>query len=67
MTAWEQWVNCLFRGRTIAGLSNKLVSQISGLLELPRSSAVIVKWKHLVATTAQPRSGRPHKLTEQDR
>ena len=30
-------------------------------------SAVIVKCKHLGATTAQPRSGKPHKLTEQDR
>ena len=39
---------------------------ISALLELPRStvSAVIVEWKLLGATTAQPRSGRPHKLTE---
>jgi hypothetical protein len=41
-------------------------SKISALLELPRStlSAVIVKWKRLGATTSQPRSGRPHKLTE---
>jgi hypothetical protein len=41
------------------------VSQISALLELPFStvSAVIVKWKHLGATTAQPQSDRPHKLT----
>ena len=30
-------------------------------------SAVIVKWKCLGATTAQPRSGRPHKLIERDR
>ena len=30
-------------------------------------SAVIVKWKRLGATTAQPRSGRPHKRTERDR
>ena len=29
-------------------------------------SAVIVKWKCLGATTAQPQSGRPHKLTERD-
>ncbi|CDQ77355.1 unnamed protein product [Oncorhynchus mykiss] len=29
--------------------------------------AVIGKWKRLGATTAQPRSGRPHKLTERDR
>ena len=35
---------------------------------MPQStvSAVIVKWKYLGATTTQPRSGRPHKLTEQD-
>ena len=47
-------------------LSNKSVHQISAL---PWStvSAVIVMWKHLGATLAQPRSGRPHKLTEQDR
>ena len=39
---------------------------ISALLELlqPTVSAVIVKWKHLGASTAQPRSGRSHKLTE---
>ena len=42
--------------------------QIYALLELPRStvSAVIVKWKHLGATTSQQQSGRPHKLTEWD-
>jgi hypothetical protein len=42
---------------------------LSALLELPRSTvrAVIVKWKHLGATTPQPLSGRPHKLTEWDR
>ena len=50
-------------------LSNKSVCLISALLELPRStvSAVIVKWKLLGATTAQPQSGWSHKLTEQDR
>ena len=49
-------------------LSNKSVHQISALLELPRSTvnAVIVKWKHPGATSAQPRSGRPHQLTEGD-
>ena len=53
----------------ITFLSNKSVPQISALLELSRStvSAVIVKWKHLGATTAQLQSGRPHKLTEGDR
>ena len=30
-------------------------------------SAVIVKWKRLGATTAQLRSGRPHKFTDLDR
>ena len=30
-------------------------------------NAVIVKWKHLGATKAQPWNGRPHKLTERDR
>ena len=30
-------------------------------------TSVIVKWKRLGAATAQPRSGRPHKLTEWDR
>uniref|UniRef100_A0A673WE97 Growth arrest specific 2 like 2 n=1 Tax=Salmo trutta TaxID=8032 RepID=A0A673WE97_SALTR len=37
-------------------------------IKLPRSTvgAVFVKWKRLGATT-QPRSGRPHKLTERDR
>jgi hypothetical protein len=41
---------------------------ISALLEMPRStvSAVIVKWKCLGAVTAQLRSDRPNKLTEQD-
>ena len=62
-----------FQRSTVIGghLSNKSV-QISALLELPRStvSTVIVKWKHLEATTATmapPRSGRPHELTERDR
>ena len=57
-----------FQCCTIIGchLSNKSVYEVSTLLELPRStvSIVIVKWKRLGATTAQPRSGRPHKLTE---
>ena len=37
-------------------------------LPLPMSavSTVIGKWKHLGATMAQPRSGRPHKITERD-
>jgi hypothetical protein len=60
-----------FQRGTVIGchLSKKSVNQISALLELPQStvSAVIVKCKHLGATTAQPRSGGPHKLTERDR
>ena len=38
-------------------------------VELPLSMvrAVIVKWTCLGATTAQPQSGRPHKLTERGR
>ena len=57
------------RGTVIGCHLYKSVRQISALLELPRStvSAVIVKWKRLGATTAQARSGRPHKLTERDR
>ena len=49
-------------------LSNKSVHQISALLVLPQStvSAVLVKWKCLGETTAQLRSGKPHKLTERD-
>jgi hypothetical protein len=44
----------------------QLVRQMTALLELPWSnvSALIVKWKCLGTTMAQPRSGRPHKLTE---
>jgi hypothetical protein len=49
-------------------LSNKSVCKMFALLELPRPtvSAVIVKWKRLRATTAQPQSDRPQKLTERD-
>ena len=57
------------RGTVIRShLSSKSVHQIYALLELRQStaSAVIVKQKRLGATTAQPRSGRPHKLTERD-
>jgi hypothetical protein len=38
---------------------------MSALLVLPRStaSAVIVKWKLILATTGQPQSSRPHKPT----
>ena len=51
-----------FQGGTVTGchLSNKSVGQISALLALPQSpvSAVIVKWKRLGATMAQPQIGR---------
>ena len=60
-----------FKRGTVIGchLSNKSVHQVSDLLELPCStvSAVFVKWKHIGATTVQPQSGRPHKLTERGR
>jgi hypothetical protein len=53
-----------FQHGTVIGCH--LLQQVSALIEPSRStvSAVIVKWKRLGATTAQPRSGRPHKLTE---
>jgi hypothetical protein len=57
-----------FQLGTVTGwqLSNMSVRQISALLELTRStvSAAIVKWKHLGATTAHPRSARPQTFTE---
>ncbi|XP_076324347.1 uncharacterized protein LOC143232607 [Tachypleus tridentatus] len=60
-----------FQRGTVKGchFSNKSFHQISALLELHRStiSAVIVKWNRLEITTAQPQSGRPHKLSERDR
>ena len=59
---------CAFQHGIVIGcyLSNKSVRHIYALLELPWStvSAHIVKSKHLGATTAQPRSGKIHKLTE---
>ncbi|XP_028263517.1 aminoacyl tRNA synthase complex-interacting multifunctional protein 1-like [Parambassis ranga] len=60
-----------FQRGTVVGchLSQKSVREISALLNLPRStvSAVILKWKRGGITTALPRSGRPHKLKEEDR
>uniref|UniRef100_UPI0037E7D725 aminoacyl tRNA synthase complex-interacting multifunctional protein 1-like n=1 Tax=Semicossyphus pulcher TaxID=241346 RepID=UPI0037E7D725 len=60
-----------FQRGTIVGchLCKKSVREISALLNLPRStvSAVILKWKRGGITTALPRSGRPHKLKEEDR
>ena len=42
-------------------------SQFVKFLPKGTVSNVIVKWKRQGATTAQPRSGRQHKLTERDR
>ncbi|XP_034398575.1 aminoacyl tRNA synthase complex-interacting multifunctional protein 1-like isoform X1 [Cyclopterus lumpus] len=60
-----------FQRGTVVGchMCQKSVREISALLKLPRStvSAVILKWKRGGITTALPRSGRPHKLKEEDR
>jgi len=57
-----------FERGTVIGchLCHKSVREISALIDVRRStvSAIIVKWKRLGATTAWPRSGRPHKLAE---
>ncbi|CAI9550890.1 unnamed protein product, partial [Staurois parvus] len=47
-------------------LCNKSIREISLLLNISQStvSNIITKWKQLGATTTQPRSGRPHKMTE---
>ena len=60
-----QWVFTWHRHRMPPFQS---VRQISALLELRWStvSAVIVKWKCLCVTMAQPRCGRSHELTEWD-
>ena len=61
-----QWLSTWHRHRMSP--FQQVSRQISALLELPLStvSALIVKWKHLAATTSQPRSARRHKLTERD-
>ncbi|XP_070683688.1 aminoacyl tRNA synthase complex-interacting multifunctional protein 1-like isoform X2 [Pempheris klunzingeri] len=60
-----------FQRGTVVGchMCKKSVREISALLNLPRStvSAVILKWKRGGITTPLPRSGRPHKLKEEDR
>ncbi|KAM7419424.1 hypothetical protein PAMA_016511 [Pampus argenteus] len=60
-----------FQRGTVIGchLCKKSNREISALLNLPRStvSSVILKWKRGGITTALPRSGRPHKLKEEDR
>ncbi|CAI9594448.1 unnamed protein product [Staurois parvus] len=47
-------------------LCNKSTSEISLLLNIPRSavSGIITKWKQLGTTATQPRSGKPRKMTE---
>ncbi|CAI9587169.1 unnamed protein product, partial [Staurois parvus] len=44
----------------------KSIHEISLLLNIPRStvSGIITKWKQLGTTATQPKSGRPHKMTE---
>ncbi|CAI9586561.1 unnamed protein product [Staurois parvus] len=44
----------------------KSICEISLLLNIPRStvSGFVTKWKQLGTTATQPRSGRPHKMTE---
>ncbi|CAI9616451.1 unnamed protein product [Staurois parvus] len=46
---------------------NKSISEISLLLNIPRStvSGIITNWKQLGTTATQPQSGRPRKMTEQ--
>ncbi|XP_068614225.1 aminoacyl tRNA synthase complex-interacting multifunctional protein 1-like [Brachionichthys hirsutus] len=60
-----------FQRGTVVGcyMCSKSVREISTLVGLPRStvSAVILRWKREGATTALPRSGRPHKLKEEHR
>ncbi|CAI9533164.1 unnamed protein product, partial [Staurois parvus] len=57
-----------FKRGTVIGchLCNKSIRDISLLLNIPRStvSGIIIKWKQLGTTATQPRSGRPHKMTE---
>ncbi|CAI9578362.1 unnamed protein product [Staurois parvus] len=58
-----------FKRGTMIGchLCNKSIHEISLLLNIPQSTAsgIITKWKYLGTTATQPRSGRPHKMTEQ--
>ncbi|CAI9554139.1 unnamed protein product [Staurois parvus] len=57
-----------FKRGTVIGcqLCNKSIHEISLLLNIPWSnvSGIITKWKQLGTTATQPRSGRPHKMTE---
>ncbi|CAI9545848.1 unnamed protein product [Staurois parvus] len=47
-------------------LCNKSIRETSLLLNIPQStvSGIITKWNQLGTTATQPRSGRPHKMTE---
>ncbi|CAI9568035.1 unnamed protein product [Staurois parvus] len=57
-----------FKRGTVIGchLCNMSIREISLLPNIPRStvSGIIPKWKQLGTTATQPRSGRPHKITE---
>ncbi|CAI9574605.1 unnamed protein product, partial [Staurois parvus] len=57
-----------FKCGTVIGclLGNMSICEISLLLIIPRSTVrgIITKWKKLGTTATQPRSGRPHKMTE---
>ncbi|CAI9540364.1 unnamed protein product [Staurois parvus] len=58
-----------FKRGTMIGchLCNESIREIYLLLNIPWSavSSIITKWKKLGTTAIQPRSGRPHKMTEQ--
>ncbi|CAI9579347.1 unnamed protein product, partial [Staurois parvus] len=45
---------------------NKIICEISWLLNIPRStvSGIITKWKQLGTIATPPRSGRPRNMTE---
>jgi len=54
-----------FQRGTVIGC-NKSSHEISSLRNIPQStvSGILTKWKRLGTTARQPRSGRPHKMTE---
>ncbi|CAI9547477.1 unnamed protein product, partial [Staurois parvus] len=57
-----------FKCGTVIGchLFNKSIREISLLLNIPQSTVggIRKKWKQLGTAATQPRSGRPHKMTE---
>ena len=57
-----------FQRGTVIGchLCNKYSGEISSLINIQQStvSGIITKWKWFGTTATQPRSGRPHKMTE---